>query len=408
MRSALQLLWHLIIKGNFSILHCSQLPYMDTQNTWTNAFLDQKRQVADPLADQAIGQLVDEKGIQEARKIFDLLIRNIEMPVSELPEAVRPFLEKTNQLPDWADLDAVETAHDLFLDHGPKFLVLLYYKSLPLLYTDAKGTKVLVKTSRLTNKDRSLRIFARRIAETGQFLVDVMTQGALQKGAKGVAAIQKVRLVHAAIRNFIQTDEWDEQNWGLPINQEDMALTLMTFSIALIDGLQQFNIEESPERLEAYLQTWIAIGHTLGVNKDLLPQNLAESRVLLETILQRQAAPSEEGELLTRSLLEFAENMMPTRELKIAPTGMIQHLIGVEKAKMLGIQPNYGCIAFLMPELLKSYFRFGEKLEDKISGPLDEFIDYFSRKLTRSLINRFDQYKGRNFEIPPQMKEKWL
>ena len=268
--------------------------------------------------------------------------------------------------------------------------------------------KFLVKTSRLTNQTEDIKIFTRRIAETGQFLMEVMTKGQLDKGAKGVKITQKIRLIHASIRHFIQQNQWDEQQLGKPINQEDMAITLMTFSISLIDTLQQFGIPEKETKLEAFLHTWTAIGSLLGIQEDLLPADLGEARLLIEKIQERQSSESEAGKLLTKALLSFAERTLPSDKLDVAPSALIRYMVGSDLAKVLGIQPNYGCLSFLLPELLASYFKIGEKLEDRIGQPLNIFFDAFSRKAALAMVNYFDDYKGRNFEIPEVLRKQWF
>jgi len=379
---------------------------MSQSTLWTDDFLDQQRRRSDPLADEVVAQIVSQSGPEEARKLFDLLIRRLETPVSELPPVVGDFIQATRRLPAWTDWQQVDLAQGLFLDHGPKFLVVLYFKSLPLLYSCAHGAQVLVRTSRLTNEDRSLKIFARRIAETGQFLIDVMTAGGL-RGGQGIQSIQKVRLIHAAIRHFVHREGWDAEQYGQPINQEDMALTLMTFSIALIDALQQWGIEEPPERLQAFLHTWTAIGHNMGVEDSLLPSSLEEGRLLMDRILQRQSASSEAGQLLTRALTDFSRNLLPSDKLQAAPDAFIRYFIGEERAGMLGIAPNYGCLSFLGPQLLRSLFRLGERLEDKVEGPVSATLDLLSRRMALALVDLFNDYKGRTFRVPEAMERAW-
>jgi hypothetical protein len=75
--------------------------------------------------------------------------------------------------------------------------------------------------------------------ETGQFLIDVLTVGGLDdEHGKGRRTIQRVRLMHAAVRHLIMArndqgappvcgDEpplW-HKDWGTPIGQEDLAGT---------------------------------------------------------------------------------------------------------------------------------------------------------------------------------------
>jgi len=382
---------------------------MTNANTrWPDKFLDAKRLQTDPLADETLEQLLTENGMEEAKRIFDLLIRNIEMPVSELPPGIQHYLQQTRQLPKWADTQKIALAQDLFLDHGPKFLIFLYYKSLPLLYACKNGAQVLVQTSRLTRREESVEIFTRRIAETGQFLLEVMRPDGLLPDGKGIQAIQKVRLIHAAIRKFIPADNWTIDEFGQPINQEDMAVTLMTFSVAMTDALTQFHIQESEEKLEAYLHTWTAIGSLLGVDADLLPKNRTEAQWLLERILQRQAAPSEAGKLLTEALLSFAKKTIPKERFDDAPQVLIRFLIGKERSKMLSVPQYSGCLTALLPGLLYRMFQKGEQLEDHSDGAMRTLLDALSVETVKRMVGYFDSYKQRHFEVPEAFERAWF
>ena len=381
---------------------------MSTPSIWTNAFLDKKRSIADPVADDLIAQMVLEKGAGEAKALFDLLIRNIEMPLDRFPAAIQQFVQEWNSLPDWIDFDQVNQAHTLFLDHGPKFLIFLYYKSLPLLYSCKNGAEVLVRTSRLTNEEENLEIFARRIAETGQFLLDVMARNALVSGGGGIQSTLKVRLIHAAIRYFIQLGTWDEATLGKPINQEDMALTLMSFSVSILDGLPQFGIQEDEGKLEAFLHTWTGIGTVLGIQKDLLPQNLEQARLLLDTILKRQSRASEAGQLLTKALIDFGEKTVPREALDGIPSSLLRYMVGPEKAALLGLAPNAGCLGLVFPKILQSVFKVGERVEEKLPKPLDLVLDQLSKATIKGMVNYFNNFKGQHFHIPEEFETAWM
>lgn len=375
---------------------------------WNNEFLDRKRQLADPLADAVVEKIVQESGEKEAFHIFDLLIKNIEMPVDELPDEVSDFVISTNQLPEWADPLKINMARDLFLDHGPKFLLFLFYKSLPLLYTDIKGAEVLVRTSRLTHNAEDITIFTRRIAETGQFMIDVMSEDGLKPGGLGIQSIQKVRLIHAAIRRFVKQSDWNTDTFGEPINQEDMAITLMTFSISPITALVRIGIHESDERLQAYLHSWCAIGELLGINRDLLPETLEEAQHLLDKILERQSGSSEAGILLAKALVQFSRETFPKDRLDDAPVYIIRSLIGRERADMLEIYPKYSILGITVPLFLRKLFNLTERLEDKIDGPVRMVIDRVSDEIVRAMVGYFDNYKQRKFSISEEMKNRWF
>ena len=40
--------------------------------------------------------------------------------------------------------------------------------------------------------------------------------------------------------------------------------------------------------------------------------------------------------------------------------------------------------------------------------PLDEVLDFLSRQTVKAMVGYFDNYKGRNFQIPQAMQTEWL
>ena len=72
----------------------------------------------------------------------------------------------------------------------------LFCASLPFAYAAAQGVEVLERMSQLADP----KTVARRIAETGQMLLDVSEPGALAPGGRGHRTVRTVRLLHAVIR----------------------------------------------------------------------------------------------------------------------------------------------------------------------------------------------------------------
>src|SRR3954454_6141105 len=90
------------------------------------------------------------------------------------------------------------------------------------------------------------------------FLVDIMQAGGLtEPGGRGRRAIQKVRLMHGAVRKLAASAPTWKAEYGLPINQEDLAGTLMSFSWVVMDGLDKLGISLSDSDREAYLHCWL-------------------------------------------------------------------------------------------------------------------------------------------------------
>jgi len=63
-----------------------------------NPFLDQNRLQADPEADLVMQELVNKHNISDARRIFDTLIREVEMPMNKLPQIIQQFIRQNKDI----------------------------------------------------------------------------------------------------------------------------------------------------------------------------------------------------------------------------------------------------------------------------------------------------------------------
>ena len=98
---------------------------------------------------------------------------------------------------------------------------------------------------------------------------------------------------------------WDTKQNGVPVNQEDLAFTLLTFGYTIPIGLEQIGISWSEEDREAWWTTWRLVGSQLGIVPELLPANITQCKVLYDILIERLAGSSKEGIALTNSLKDF-------------------------------------------------------------------------------------------------------
>ena len=176
--------------------------------------------------------------------------------------------------------------------------------SLPAAYAARKGVQVLYRTGFLAQRT-NLRLF-----QTSQMVIDVMSPGGLGPTGMGRVTAVKVRLIHAAIRRLLLSDTknpWPDE-WGVPLNQEDLAGTLMTFTHLIRDGLDKLGVGIWPP---GYLNAWQAVGRMMGIVEDLIPKTPDEASELCAIIQRRQVDPSPEGRALTTALLEMMQHYAP-------------------------------------------------------------------------------------------------
>ena len=179
--------------------------------------------------------------------------------------------------------------------------------SLPLAYAAGNGVKVIYRARRL--KEEPIR----RLCDTAQMVINAMLPGQLETGGIGWHSTRKVRLIHALVRRHVQSDPenpWSSE-WGTPINQEDLAGTLLSFSVAVVHGLKKMGAKLSQEDADAYVFAWASVGRLLGVDESLLTRTEAEAMSLALRIGERQVRSTPEGRELGRQLLGAVESLFP-------------------------------------------------------------------------------------------------
>ncbi|MGE5717531.1 MAG: oxygenase MpaB family protein, partial [Acidobacteriota bacterium] len=308
--------------------------------------------------------------------------------------------------------------------------VLLVCASLPECYVMQNGIHVLGLTTYLKNRP------GLRILETSQMVRDAMLPGGLAPGAKGILSVQKVRLLHAAVRHLIlvtATGEghdmgkvygearWNPE-WGHPICQEDMAYTLQTFAYVVLRGLKTMGAEVTPAQEEAFLHCWSVVGDILGIDRSLLPEpeagdggpsRFARAETLYHAIRARQAGRTDDGVAITRALVEFVEKLLGKRvpqklplkflrasDLARLPRLVMRDILGPDTMKLLGVElSGKPGMAGITEELGLLALRFVYDLLQRFSG--GAFVGRASESLHIALTEELSK-------LPPGYKQTFL
>jgi hypothetical protein len=388
---------------------------------WTDAFLDQMRRTADPLGDETVAKIFQAGDVNAVNSLWDHL-KNDATP----PAGLGDYLEKSAILPAWADPKLIEQGEQLFTDRGVFCLISLLCASLPECYVLQNEAAVLGTTQKLEQHAY------RRIFETTQLIVAVMSPGGLTGNKKGVVAAQKVRLMHAAIRHLIintprkpgasappksfieavqQMPPWDLDKYGCPINQEDMAYTLLTFSYVILEAFQKLKIPLGPGEIEAYLHSWNVLGHVLGVRDDLLCHNFADAQALFSKIKNRQIGASKDGATLADALVKCTRQVISHETGGIVSGPIVRHLpqilmrllLDKETRVTLGIKRLTVC-EWLMLVLIRFMMILIEPLYQKL-------VISFGTRFGLLIIDHLTEIpRGWNrqlFDIPQNLKAAW-
>ncbi len=357
------------------------------------------RSAGDPRADHVLSQLLASGGIPKANKVLSHLIGNHDWVSGDAPPVLSEFLRQTDSLPKWAEVEKIHRAQRLFTSQGPAFGLVLMAQSLPVLYAGGLGgAQVLYATGQLSGH------FRRRASQTLRFILDVMEPGGLEPMGKGIRAIQKVRLMHAAIRHYaLNGPLWQDRkaDWGMPINQEELAGTLLAFSSVALDGLGKLEIEIDPEDYACYLHTWRAIGEMLGIQPEMLPQNKADAQQLWGQIDARNFIPTPEGQKLAAEHLKFLEDLIPDKDFDGIAVSLMYFLMRRRIGRTILHLPRPGWTYFLI-NILRAILG----LEGRVvlsSATLKRVTSRVGQRLMETLYRQWNEGDGTPFKIPDKM-----
>jgi len=306
---------------------------MNEQYIYKDEFLTAKRAKGDPSADHFILEVFAGEVMKpHLQQWLSGKISFAELTSNHPAVLNVNFIQRAKELPSWANLQLMKEGSVFFAKHAEMIMSLLGLLSLPYCYTAANGAMVLYLSETIRKQT------TKRLYDTAMFVWETMAPNAFDRHGRAYEEILKVRIMHAVIRYYtFKSGKWDNV-WGVPINQEDMAGTNLSFSLIVIRGLRLLGFNVSQREQTAYLHLWGVIGYFSGLEEDLIPKNSKLAHQLDQKIKKRQFVNSAHGEELTKSLTEhiIRVNKGPATSTEIL--GLMRYLLGAEIADQLAIE----------------------------------------------------------------------
>lgn len=280
----------------------------------------------------------------------------------------RDFLQTKAAAPDWVEWDRIERGTETFIRYLPAAGASLFYNSLVGGYSAQLITNVLSCTGYLMSPGMSTTY---RLLEVGQFLGACLLDGAdgMRPGGVGWESCIRVRFLHAKIRSRLMSgslpghNKWDTESQGIPINQEDIAVTLLSFSQNVIFGIELALGRPLPldEQLD-YLHLWRLIGFYMGLQDKFNPcsKSPCHSAAALESYVMHLIEPNEMTTKMAIHLLRSPTVLgaQPDFERRV---DMARRYLGDELADAMRI-PRVGRWAQVRASLEFGWLRFHTNL----------------------------------------------
>lgn len=280
---------------------------------YTEAALDGWRAAGDPLADEIVTSLAAEGPL---KGIHDLL--GVVRARAEAGDArCRQLLHDASTLPPWADLAAMEKGQRMIASYAPFMAASLFSGSLVGGAMFYKAALVTAMTGMFASKP------TQRLVETTAMVTRMAMPGSIAPGGEAHEVFLRVRLLHAGLRRFLVDSGRFRHGSEVPINQQDLAITLGLFCYVNIRNLLQLGIRLDRAQIDSFLLLWRYAGHVLGIDAALLPATIEDQQAFYLSSCKHQVRP-EKVMPQTKTLLDAVAKQAKLVPYPIARTFLHQ------------------------------------------------------------------------------------
>jgi len=270
------------------VRHCGQdVCFLPRRFHYTAAELAPHRGVGDPEMDALLDS---DSGVGGTGAFDDVVARAAEEHRQGRSTPSSRWYAHYHDVPAWADFDQIQRGIEVFLAYLPAAGCALFYRSLvggfsiPPIVAVLRATRYLVPagggadaaSEAAAAAARGRRRSRERLLDTGGFLAccvappppspagaaSAPAAAALRPGGRGWRAALRVRALHAKVRRRLRASgDWNLERDGVPINQEDMAATLLAFSANVLLGIEIVAGRPLPAAEQRdYLALWRYLG----------------------------------------------------------------------------------------------------------------------------------------------------
>ncbi|BBY44136.1 oxygenase MpaB family protein [Mycolicibacterium celeriflavum] len=257
------------------------------------------------IGDEPMDRLVEwmsSTGMEQTRPLFDRALTSGIASVPEAPEPLRAFFAEVETVPEWVDWELVRRGQRALRAGGADGMYVARDVSLLGGYQFSGFNKTLIRTGALEKGSN------KRFAETMQWALDIISENGMAPLGIGYRSTIRVRLIHAFVRRHVAAmPDWRGDEWGVPVNQTDMAATLVGALIAPPVGALGMGLVLPPKEYEAIAHLTRYVGWLIGVDDEWLPRDFRDSvRVLYHTV----SALSEPDESTKQLAMPMADDPM--------------------------------------------------------------------------------------------------
>jgi hypothetical protein len=254
------------------------------------------------IGDGPVDELVEwmrTVGMGTARPLFDRASADRIGSLVDPPGPLRAFFELVETPPSWVDWERIALGQRTFQRGGADGVYLT--RNVPYLGGFAASginrTLVLTKTGQSGATGGG-----QRFAESLQWGLDVIG-GELRPGGSGYRSTLQVRLIHGLVRGHVAAlPQWRPGEWGVPVNQTDMAATMLGALYAPVVASLAMGLIYTPRELDAIAHVARYTGWLMGIEERYLPGSFRDATRQLYHYFMALSSPDETSRQLAQPM----------------------------------------------------------------------------------------------------------
>ena len=281
--------------------------------------------IGDPEMDAVIEEL-STLGPGEGRRFIEAFMDNQDESVKrDAPPVLREFFEKAETPPDWVDLDAFRPGIRMF--HRNSQLVLGAFVGGTLV--EGFSTNI-SKSFFITGRVRERGV--RRLRQNNRHMIEIFMPYGMEREGDGWKLSVRVRLVHAQVRRLLKnSDDWDSEEWGVPISAAHCGYSVAAFSARLLMHMENLGAEFSQEERESFLAVWRYSGYLMGVPEEILYRDEEDALKLFDIGIMCEPDPEPEAAVMAHALVNSAPLVIGITD-STERRRLVKYVFGISRA----------------------------------------------------------------------------
>lgn len=241
--------------------------------------------------DEPMHQLLEwmrSEGAAKTRPMFNQIVGHGIVSVPDAPQPFHDFFDVYETIPDWVDTRKLRRGQRAMRRLGADGMYIARDVSFLGGYQFASFNQTLLRTGVLKKGSN------KRFAETMEWGMNVTRKGGLDHLGIGYQSTIRVRMIHEYVRRQVSAmPDWREDEWGLPVNQTDMAVTMLGALIAPATAAVGIGLVLTPQELEGIAHVSRYVGWLMGVDDEWLPRSFRDGVRILYHLMSALSEPDE-------------------------------------------------------------------------------------------------------------------